>query len=128
MTKQEPVPDAVVAANGDRAVGEPAARLTLTPGRGNRVTATIHLKTEEEEEEEQLGATPMSSVLTLCNSAIGAGVLSLPYAFRLSGAQDLPTNCLFQIMVAELCSRQVLPHVAAAILNERQSVPKARPL
>jgi len=28
----------------------------------------------------------MSSVLTLCNSAIGAGVLSLPYAFRLSGA------------------------------------------
>lgn len=31
------------------------------------------------------GATSFSSVFTLCNSCIGAGVLSLPYAFRKAG-------------------------------------------
>lgn len=31
------------------------------------------------------GATSMSSVFTLCNSAVGAGVLSLPYAFQCAG-------------------------------------------
>ena len=31
------------------------------------------------------GNTAMSSVATLCNSAIGAGVLSLPFAFRQAG-------------------------------------------
>jgi hypothetical protein len=31
------------------------------------------------------GATSASSVFTLCNSAIGAGVLSLPFAFRRAG-------------------------------------------
>ena len=35
--------------------------------------------------EDDDGSTAMSSVFTLCNSAIGAGVLSLPYAFRKSG-------------------------------------------
>lgn len=32
------------------------------------------------------GASSLSSVFTLCNSAIGAGVLSLPYAFQCAGA------------------------------------------
>lgn len=36
-------------------------------------------------DEEEAGATSMSSVFTLCNSAIGAGVLSLPFAFRRAG-------------------------------------------
>ena len=31
------------------------------------------------------GASSLSSVFTLCNSCIGAGVLSLPYAFRRAG-------------------------------------------
>uniref|UniRef100_A0A383V4T9 Amino acid transporter transmembrane domain-containing protein n=1 Tax=Tetradesmus obliquus TaxID=3088 RepID=A0A383V4T9_TETOB len=31
------------------------------------------------------GASSLSSVFTLCNSAIGAGVLSLPYAFQCAG-------------------------------------------
>ena len=31
------------------------------------------------------GASSFSSVFTLCNSCIGAGVLSLPYAFRRAG-------------------------------------------
>lgn len=33
------------------------------------------------------GATSLSSVFTLCNSAIGAGVLSLPYAFQCAGEE-----------------------------------------
>ena len=32
------------------------------------------------------GASSLGSVFTLCNSAIGAGVLSLPYAFKCAGA------------------------------------------
>ena len=85
---RKPVPPAAETAENALADEPPLelpARLTLTPGSSGRITATIHIKTEAEEEAEQLGASPMSSVLTLCNSAIGAGVLSLPYAFRLSG-------------------------------------------
>jgi hypothetical protein len=33
------------------------------------------------------GASSLGSVFTLCNSAIGAGVLSLPYAFKCAGAE-----------------------------------------
>lgn len=36
-------------------------------------------------EDDDSGATSASSVFTLCNSAIGAGVLSLPFAFRRAG-------------------------------------------
>ena len=39
--------------------------------------------------EEEAGASSVSSVFTLCNSAIGAGVLSLPYAFRCAGGCSL---------------------------------------
>ena len=35
--------------------------------------------------EDQEGESSVSSVFTLCNSAIGAGVLSLPYAFYCAG-------------------------------------------
>lgn len=35
------------------------------------------------------GASSFSSVFTLCNSCIGAGVLSLPYAFRRAGRTGL---------------------------------------
>ena len=35
--------------------------------------------------EEAEGETSVSSVFTLCNSAIGAGVLSLPFAFECAG-------------------------------------------
>jgi len=34
------------------------------------------------------GASSLGSVFTLCNSAIGAGVLSLPYAFKCAGAPN----------------------------------------
>lgn len=40
--------------------------------------------------EEATGNTSLSSVFTLSNSAIGAGVLSLPFAFYKAGA--LPTG------------------------------------
>ena len=40
---------------------------------------------DDDDDEEEEGNTAMSSVATLCNSAIGAGVLSLPFAFRQAG-------------------------------------------
>ena len=43
--------------------------------------ANLMIQIAEDEE----GSSSVSSVFTLCNSAIGAGVLSLPYAFRKSG-------------------------------------------
>lgn len=47
-------------------------------GRGRDVSSS-------DSEDEDPGATSASSVFTLCNSAIGAGVLSLPFAFRRAG-------------------------------------------
>lgn len=38
---------------------------------------------------EQDGASALSSVFTLCNSCIGAGVLSLPFAFMKAGTSRL---------------------------------------
>eukprot|EP00775_Hariotina_reticulata_P008954 gene8954-9130_t len=40
------------------------------------------------------GASSLSSVFTLCNSAIGAGVLSLPYAFQCAGLVGCLVLCL----------------------------------
>eukprot|EP00879_Flechtneria_rotunda_P015774 GHRR01016496.1.p1 GENE.GHRR01016496.1~~GHRR01016496.1.p1 ORF type:complete len:334 (+),score=80.43 GHRR01016496.1:326-1327(+) len=40
------------------------------------------------------GASSLSSVFTLCNSAIGAGVLSLPYAFQCAGLVGCLLLCL----------------------------------
>jgi hypothetical protein len=36
------------------------------------------------------GATSLSSVSTLCNTALGAGVLGLPYAFARAGGRNAP--------------------------------------
>lgn len=59
----------------------------------------VRVPEEAEEEEEELeleeedsGASSVSSVFTMCNSAIGAGVLSLPYAFRCAGAGRVMTS------------------------------------
>ena len=38
------------------------------------------------------GASALSSVFTLCNSCIGAGVLSLPFAFMKAGASISEIN------------------------------------
>lgn len=40
------------------------------------------------------GASSLSSVATLCNSAVGAGVLSLPFAFRCAGLAGGLLLCL----------------------------------
>ena len=40
---------------------------------------------DSDDSDDGSGASSASSVFTLCNSAIGAGVLSLPFAFRRSG-------------------------------------------
>ena len=39
--------------------------------------------------EESEGETSVSSVFTMCNSCIGAGVLSLPYAFYCAGMLNI---------------------------------------
>ena len=50
------------------------------PLNGNRDDDGISSHGSEEE-----GASALSSVFTLCNSCIGAGVLSLPFAFMKAG-------------------------------------------
>ena len=45
------------------------------------------------------GNTSLSSVFTLCNSAVGAGVLALPYAFRHAG---LVSSLVLAMLVAAL--------------------------
>lgn len=60
------------------------------------VSRRIDDLTDDEEEEEagsDEGASSASSVVTLCNSAIGAGVLSLPYAFRCAGIAGCVIMC-----------------------------------
>jgi len=42
----------------------------------------------------------MQSVFMLCNSAIGAGVLSLPFAFQHAGVSFLPDQSAFAIKSA----------------------------
>lgn len=53
----------------------------------------------------------MSSVATLCNSAIGAGVLSLPFAFRCAGLLGGLALCL-GVGAAESFSLYVLSKFA----------------
>ena len=43
------------------------------------------------------GASSLGSVFTLCNSAIGAGVLSLPYAFKCAGAEATSRRCVSSV-------------------------------
>jgi hypothetical protein len=61
--------------------GDPPPQLPIplpppvySPGRGTVIN-----------ENEEAGQSAVSSVATLCNSAVGAGVLSLPFAFRHAG-------------------------------------------
>jgi len=67
------------------------ARLILNPGAAAddgtpRVEATLDVL--------EGGASSLSSVATLCNSAVGAGVLSLPYAFACAGLLGGLVLCL----------------------------------
>lgn len=62
------------------------ATVTIKVGRDQRPDVRILISEDEE------GSSSMSSVFTLCNSAIGAGVLSLPFAFRLSGIHSISRN------------------------------------
>lgn len=56
------------------------------------------------------GASSLSSVFTLCNSAIGAGVLSLPYAFQCAGeaAQQLPAGRYISVTATQLACMNTL--------------------
>ncbi|CAK0787069.1 hypothetical protein CVIRNUC_010285 [Coccomyxa viridis] len=55
------------------------ATVSISAKKGQPANLLIQISEDED------GSSSMSSVFTLCNSAIGAGVLSLPYAFRKSG-------------------------------------------
>jgi hypothetical protein len=68
------------AVNAAEALTEPLHQRSDGPFHHIHTRKGIDIKEEEEK-----GATSMSSVFTLCNSAIGAGVLSLPFAFRRAG-------------------------------------------
>ncbi len=59
------------------------ATVSIKARKGQPANLLIQISEDEE------GSSSMSSVFTLCNSAIGAGVLSLPYAFRKSGEELL---------------------------------------
>ena len=60
---------------------EPSGPATVSIKARKGQPANLMIQITEDEE----GSSSVSSVFTLCNSAIGAGVLSLPYAFRKSG-------------------------------------------
>lgn len=62
-------------------------------------------------EVQESGASSLSSVATLCNSAIGAGVLSLPFAFRCAGMLGGLVLCLL-VAAAESFSLYVLSKFA----------------
>lgn len=72
----------------------PASSMPAPPGTSSPLLAhplRVGEEASEDEllEEEDAGASSVSSVFTMCNSAIGAGVLSLPYAFRCAGALQI---------------------------------------
>lgn len=61
--------------------------------------------------EEAEGESATSSVFTLCNSAIGAGVLSLPYAFACAGMQPTKpagANLYAESRIAAVSAKLVL--------------------
>ena len=58
------------------------ATVSISAKKGQPANLLIQISEDED------GSSSMSSVFTLCNSAIGAGVLSLPYAFRKSGGSS----------------------------------------
>ncbi len=74
---ESPAQDSEALENGS----DGPATVSIKVGPGG-VRSDVRILISEDEE----GSSSVSSVFTLCNSAIGAGVLSLPYAFRKSGA------------------------------------------
>ena len=70
--------DVMSADNVDTDTSGPAT-VSISAKKGQPANLLIQIFEDED------GSSSMSSVFTLCNSAIGAGVLSLPYAFRKSG-------------------------------------------
>ena len=69
----------------DNVDAEPSGPATVSINAKKGQPANLLIQINEDED----GSTSISSVFTLCNSAIGAGVLSLPYAFRKSGEISL---------------------------------------
>ncbi|KAF8059975.1 slc38a7 [Scenedesmus sp. PABB004] len=69
---------------------EPEARVEVEEGRGLTGRGAPRLRVVLGTE----GASSLSSVATLCNSAIGAGVLSLPFAFAAAGLVGCLILCL----------------------------------
>jgi len=69
----------------DNVDAEPSGPATVSIKVKKGQPANLLIQINEDED----GSTSISSVFTLCNSAIGAGVLSLPYAFRKSGERSL---------------------------------------
>ncbi|GBF99905.1 hypothetical protein Rsub_12813 [Raphidocelis subcapitata] len=83
------------------------ARLIIQPGTDADGTPRLNARVEVQEG----GASSLSSVATLCNSAVGAGVLSLPFAFRCAGLAGGLLLCLL-VAVAESFSLYVLSKFA----------------
>jgi sodium-coupled neutral amino acid transporter 7/8 len=65
------------------------------------------------------GASSLSSVATLCNSAIGAGVLSLPYAFSCAGLVGGLVLCMV-VAAAESFSLYILSKVGRPVPSQQQ--------
>lgn len=92
----------------------PASSLPVPPGTSSPLLAhpvRVAEEASEDEllEEEDAGVSSVSSVFTMCNSAIGAGVLSLPYAFRCAGAhlRKSPGSviCIYDMALLHVCRR-----------------------
>lgn len=60
------------------------ARVFIKEGTDGKAKTVIIIGDEAE------GESSVSSVFTMCNSAIGAGVLSLPFAFGCAGDAPMP--------------------------------------
>ena len=75
-----PVPEATGAAAAAAADGGGSSGALPSPP-PRIVTARVEVTSEAA----RGGASSLSSVATLCNSAVGAGVLALPFAFRCAG-------------------------------------------
>ena len=81
------------------------ATVSINAKKGQPANLLIQISEDED------GSSSMSSVFTLCNSAIGAGVLSLPYAFRKSGVfWSLVGIKLCQLLCKDVPSTMSLPY------------------
>lgn len=103
---------------------EPGQRSSNGPA-----TVRIHVGPEQRPSiqiqisEDQEGSSSVSSVFTLCNSAIGAGVLSLPYAFRYSGAERALLLTPGSICMHTACQRSAASCYHTASTAYRRETP-----